>query len=255
MDEYPGSDGFFRRNISERHCRRIRDFSLGDREDRQMLVKALRRRFPEEVRQSNIVLIDCRAFRDPASSALRNHWGVHPTTVSKVLNHHQFPGLLLDLVERVIRFADKDPKTRILIGSICSKARHRSVACSYLMQVIHTALNYTVNTRTTAIASSGRHLCEQSGHVSRLFSPVRLMESVRERLVASWNKAVASAVSTSQHPKQGVTLTSVPAIPVTPAVGKSWRITEKAPPPQPSKRASFFKGTLEQARLAGVTDE
>ena len=81
------------------------------------------------------------------------------------------------------------------------------------------------------------------------------MESVRERLVASWNKAVASAVSTSQHPKQSVTLTSMPAIPVTPAVGKSWRITEKAPPPQPSKRASFFKGTLEQARLAGLTDE
>ena len=67
-------------------------------------------------------------------------------------------------------------------------------------------------------------------------------------------KAVASAVSTSQHPKQGVTLTSMPAIPVTPAVGKSWRITE-APPPQPSKRASFFKGTVEQARLAGLTDE
>ena len=47
----------------------------------------------------------------------------------------------------------------------------------------------------------------------------------------------------------------MPAIPVTPAVGKSWRITEKAPPPQPSKRASFFKGTLVQARLAGLTDE
>ena len=76
------------------------------------------------------------------------------------------------------------------------------------------------------------------------------MESVRERLVASWNKAVASAVSTSQHPKQSVTLTSMPGIPVTPAVGKSWRITEKAPPPQPSKRASFFKGTLEQVRFA-----
>ena len=112
MDEYPGTDGFFRRYISERHCGRIRDFSLGDREDRQMLVKTLRRRFPEEVHQTNIVLIDCRAFRDPASSALRNHWGVHPTTLSKILNHHKFPGLLLDLVERVIRFADKDPKNQ-----------------------------------------------------------------------------------------------------------------------------------------------
>ena len=126
------------------------------------------------------------------------------------------------------------------------------------MQVIHTALNHTVNTRTTAVASSGRHLCNRDtcpdcSHLS--VAAVRLMESVRERLVASWNKAVASAVSTSQHPKQGVTLTSMPAIPVTPAVGKSWRITEKAPPPQPSKRASFFKGTLEQARLAGLTDE
>ena len=96
-----------------------------------MLVKTLRRRFSEEVHQTNIVLIDCRAFRDPASSALRNHWRVHPTTLSKILNHHKFPGLLLDLGERVIRFADKDPKTRILIGFICSEARHRSVACSY----------------------------------------------------------------------------------------------------------------------------
>ena len=258
MDEYPDTDSFFRRHISVRHCGRIRDFSLGDREDRQMLVKTLRRRFPEEVHQTNIVLIDCRAFRDPASSALRNHWGVHPTTLSKILNHHKFPGLLLDLVERVIRYADKDPKTRILIGFICSKARHRSVACSYLMQVIHMALKYTVNTGTTAIASSGRHLCNRDtcpdcSHLS--VAAVCLMESVRERLVASWNKAVASAVSTSQHPKQSVTRTSMPAIPVTPAVGKSWRITEKALPPQPSKRASFFKGTLEQARLAGLTDE
>ena len=117
---------------------------------------------------------------------------------------------------------------------------------------------YTVNTRTTAIASSGRHLCNRDtcpdcSHLS--IAAVRLMESVRERLVASWNKAVASAVSTSQHPKQSVTLTSMLAIPATPAVGKSWRITEKALPPQPSKRASFFKGTLEQARLAGLTDE
>ena len=72
MDEYPGTDGLFRRYISERHCGRIRDFSLGDREDRQMLVKTLRRRFPEEVHQTNIVLIDCRALRDPSSSAVKS---------------------------------------------------------------------------------------------------------------------------------------------------------------------------------------
>ena len=53
MDEYPGTDSLFRRYISERHCGRIRDFSLGDREDRQMLVNTLRRRFPEEVHQTN----------------------------------------------------------------------------------------------------------------------------------------------------------------------------------------------------------
>ena len=56
-----------------------------------------------------------------------------------------------------------------------------------------------------------------------------------------------------QCPKQGVILTSIPAVPAFPVVSK--RITEKAPPPQPSKRASFFNGTLEQARLAGLTDE
>ena len=67
--------------------------------------------------------------------------------------------------------------------------------------------------------------------------------------------AEASTPDHSQHPKPSVTLTSMPAIPVTSSVGKSWRITEKAPPPQLSKRASFFKGTLEQARLAGLTDE
>ena len=61
--------------------------------------------------------------------------------------------------------------------------------------------------------------------------------------------------STSQHPKQSVTLTLMPAILVTPALGKSWRIIEKAPPLQPSKRDSFFNGTLEQALLACLTDE
>ena len=200
MDEYLDIDGHFRRHISERHCGRIRDFSLGDREDRQMLVKILRRRFPWEVHQTNIILIDCRAFKDPASSALRNHWGIHPTTFSKILNHH--PGLLLDLVERVIRFSDKDPETRTLIGFICSKACHRSVTCRFLMQVIHTALNDTVNTCTTAIVSSGRHLCDRDtcpdcSHLS--VAAVRLIESVRERLVVSWNKAVASAVSIDRH--------------------------------------------------------
>ena len=151
-----------------------------------------------------------------------------------------------------MRFADKDPQTRILLGFIFTKARHRSAACSYLMQVIHTALNYSVNTRTTAIASSGRHLCNRytcpdCSHLS--VAAVRLMESVRERLVASWNKAVAGAVSTSQHPKPSVTLASMPAIPVTPAAGKSWSIIEKALLPQPCKRASF---TFRHADIFGV---
>ena len=76
------------------------------------------------------------------------------------------------------------------------------------------------------------------------------MESVRERLVASWNKAVADAATTPQLPMPDVTLTPMTAAPVAPAAGKSWRITEKAPPPRPSKRVS-----LEQARLAGLTDD
>ena len=59
-----------------------RDFSLGDREDRQMLVKTLRRRFPEEVHQTTIILIDCRAFRDPASSALHSESSQVPRFVA-----------------------------------------------------------------------------------------------------------------------------------------------------------------------------
>ena len=172
MDEYPEADGHFRSYIRERHCGRTRDFSLGDREDRQMLIKTLRRRFPEEARRTDIILLDCRAFSDPAGSALLNHWGVHPTTLSKILSHRKFPGLLLDLVERVMRFANKDPQAKILIGFICMKARHRSVARSYLMRVIHTALNCSVNTRTTALASRGHHLCNRFAcpivHIYRL---------------------------------------------------------------------------------------
>ena len=56
-----------------------------------------------------------------------------PTTLSKILNHHKFPGLLLELVERVIRFDDKDPKTRILIGSSARKPvtvqSHAVISC------------------------------------------------------------------------------------------------------------------------------
>ena len=77
VDKYPESDGLFRHYISERHYGRDRAFSVGDREDRQMLIKTLRRRFPEETHRTDIVPIDCRAFRDPSDSALRNHWGVH----------------------------------------------------------------------------------------------------------------------------------------------------------------------------------
>ena len=81
------------------------------------------------------------------------------------------------------------------------------------------------------------------------------MESVRDRLVASWNKAVEDVAAISQPPTTGVTPTPMAAAPVILAAGKSWRITEKAPPRQPSKLASCFKETLEQARLAGLTDD
>ena len=73
VDECAESDGLFRHYISERHYERARDFSIGDREDRQMLSKTLRRRFQEETSRTDIILIDCRAFRDPSDSALQNH--------------------------------------------------------------------------------------------------------------------------------------------------------------------------------------
>ena len=59
--------------------------------------------------------------------------GVHPTTLSKILNHRRFLRLLLELVERIMRFADRNPQAKILIGFIYMKARHRPAACSYLM--------------------------------------------------------------------------------------------------------------------------
>ena len=157
-----------------------------------------------------------------------------------------------------MRFADRNPQAKILIGFICMKARHRSAACSYLMQVTHNALKSSVNTHTTAIASRCRYLCNREtcpDGSHRSVAAVRLRESVRDRLVASWNKAVADAAARSQPPIPAVTLTPMAAALVIPAAGKTWRISEKAPPPQPSKSASFFKETLEQARLAGLTDD
>ena len=223
VDKYPESNGLFRHYISERHNGRARDFSVGDREDRQMLIKTLRRRFPEETHRTDIVLIDCRAFRDPPDSALRNHWGVHPTALSKILNLRKFPCLLLELVERIMRFADRNPHAKILIGFICMKARHRSVACNYLMQDIHNALKCSVNTHTTAIASRGRYLCNRKtcpdcSH--RSVAAIRLMESARDRLVASWNKAVADVAARSQPLIPAVTLTPMAAAPVIPAARK-----------------------------------
>ena len=72
--------------------------------------------------------------------------------------------------------------------------------------------------------------------------------------MVSLDYVTPDTISTSQHPKQNVTPTSMLPIPLTLAVGKSRRISEQAPPPQPSERASS-KRTLEQARLAGLTDE
>ena len=89
-----------------------------------------------------------------------------------------------------------------------------------------------MNTRTTAIASSGRHLCNRDtcpdcSHLS--VAAVSLMESVRERLVAKLEQSCRECCFDSHSIRsQSVTLTSMPAIPVTPAVGKSSRITEKA---------------------------
>ena len=88
--------------------------------------------------------------------------------------------------------------------------------------------------------------------MSRLFNPsaaVLLMESMRKGLVASWHKK--SRYCFAQNPKRSLTLTSM----CDSAIGKSWRITEKAPFPQPSNRASFLERILEQVRLTGFTDE
>ena len=35
-----------------------------------------------------------------------------PSTLSKILSHREFPGLLLDLVERVMRMANRDPRAK-----------------------------------------------------------------------------------------------------------------------------------------------
>ena len=188
-----------------------------------MLIKTLRWRFPEETHWTDIILLDCRAFRDPSDSALRNHRVVHPTTLSKILNHHKFPCLLRELVERIMRFADRNSQAKILIGFICMKARHRSVACNYLMQDIHNALECSVNTHTTAIASRGRYLCNREtcpdcSH--RSVAAIRLMESVRDGLVASWNEAVADVAARSQPPIAAVTLTPMAAALMIPAAGK-----------------------------------
>ena len=145
-----------------------------------------------EVHPWNIIFIDCRAFRGPCQQCSETI-GEHPTTLGIITSFQ----VCCWILERVMRFADKDRKTRILIGFICSKARHvqsRALSSCRSRTQLHSDYFFEWT------SSCNRDTCPDCSHLS--VAAVRLMESVRERLVASWNKAVASAVSTSsQHPK------------------------------------------------------
>ena len=76
-------------------------------------------------------------FRDRVGSVLLNHWRIHPsTTFSKILSFCEFQGLFSSWIwlsgscELLT-----DRQIKILIGFVCMKARHRSLAFSSLMQV------------------------------------------------------------------------------------------------------------------------
>ena len=113
MDEYPGTDGFFAatsvRDIADEFATSLLEIEKIAKCWSKLCVDDFQRRYTKRTSFSLIVVLS----EILPAVALRNHWGVHPTTLSKILNHHKFPGLLLELIERVIRFADKDPKTRI----------------------------------------------------------------------------------------------------------------------------------------------
>ena len=80
------------------------------------------------------VFVDARGFTDPDSSHLRKHIGQHPEIIRRIVEHSQFRPWLKSVKTAVATAATNRCTTEITIAIFCRSGKHRSVACSLILQ-------------------------------------------------------------------------------------------------------------------------
>ena len=71
----------------------------------------------------NVLIVDCRPFKDPKTMDLRDHLGLHPQIIDSAISHH---ALLRDVFLQVKSHIEYHDRPCVYFA--CSVGRHRSVA-------------------------------------------------------------------------------------------------------------------------------
>ena len=79
--------------------------------------------------------IDCRCFADPSAGMLRDHCGMHPIIIGKVVEHPEFPRVLRLIKARTFSAALPADAVRGLVLA-CRGGKHRSVAMAYILMTV-----------------------------------------------------------------------------------------------------------------------
>ena len=86
------------------------------------------------------VLADARSFADPGAGGLRQHCGLHPDIIMRMINNRIFEEYLVDVRDRVLEAirtfmnpSVASPRT-FNIGVYCRAGMHRSVALAQILR-------------------------------------------------------------------------------------------------------------------------
>ncbi len=90
------------------------------------------------------VLLDAQPFHDPHAGRLKNHTGMHPENIARVIQHEKFREWILEardlILDAVRRHTSEGRSGPVLVVVYCRAGKHRSVACvhiiMYALQVV-----------------------------------------------------------------------------------------------------------------------
>ena len=101
------------------------------------------------------VLLDAQPFHDPHAGRLKNHTGMHPENIARVIQHEKFREWILEardlILDAVRRHTSEGRSGPVLVVVYCRSGKHRSVAC---VQIIRHALQVVEDIECLAV----RHL-------------------------------------------------------------------------------------------------